>query len=332
MEEESDATVIETAGRLDLSLLPTAAGDLFGINTSANCFIFGDFDIRVDFSLTSWPVANGVRTSLTVNSRDTRLGIERSAWGPDTGWTDTEYYIMNGNSMRKGYTPTSDLDGKLRLQRIGDEITGYVFQENTGWEMLASYTMEELDMDPAEPVFFSLNAWSHDEFFNPGGQTVTVSFDNMDVTGENLFYPNKRYRQFAYAVDFFAIQGNVQGGAVLDEFNDGILWENVSGNVMELDGFLLLQDPGQMEMFFADNHVVFEQYSGISTSVDTFAIENGRGDFAARTKWHVPFIDSDTLILFNLLFRDMPGPGAQSREITAGIYDFGPFLSAVLEV
>jgi hypothetical protein len=324
--------VDEDGGALQLSILPQAAGESFNSSLDSNCVIYGYFDIQVDFLLLSWPQKNGVRSALSIKTQNSFLNIERSAWGPEPDRPDTEYYVMNGNSIIKGYTPTGDLAGKLRLQRIGNVITGFVYNEVSGWEELASYQMNELDMMPTEPVYFQLSTWSHDEYFSPDGQTITVAFDNISVVSEDLYCPSMPDEPFAYSVDYFKIQGNVPGGGLTDEFDDGLLWEYVEGNVLESGGFLRLQDPGKIDVFSAEDYFIVEQTSCISTADIGFAIQDTQGDFMAETKWTAPQLGLNNVICHSLEIMDTYGLEENSKEIEVGIYYFGPVISTVFGV
>lgn len=184
-----DITATETGGRLELSILPLASGVDFGGGVNSTLLFTGDFDLQVDFLLESWPSQNGVRSALGIwsSTADAGVFIERSASSPAGNFP--ERYNMNGDAGIRGVTLTSDQDGKLRLQRIENVITGYSFDTIVGWQAIASYTNQELGIVSSDPLGFGLNVWSHDSYFpggepvfNPGGQPVTVAFDNITLS------------------------------------------------------------------------------------------------------------------------------------------------------
>ncbi|MBT7308718.1 MAG: PKD domain-containing protein [Gammaproteobacteria bacterium] len=180
VEADEGVSISQTAGRLELSILSSASGDSFGGGIKSTHVFSGDFDVQVDFSLVSWPSENGVRSALGLSSESGGgFIIERSASSPGDNFL--ERYIMNGSEIR-GSSLTSDKNGKLRLLRVGNLITGYAFDTTLGWQTVASYTNDELGIVNSDLLTIALSVWSHDYVFNPGEQPVTVSFDNMKVT------------------------------------------------------------------------------------------------------------------------------------------------------
>lgn len=177
VEDPPNVIVAENGGVLELSILPSASGPDFYGGVTSTLVLTGDFDVQVDFNLTSWPSFNGVRTALVLESYSESIQVERSAWGADYQY---DYYVMNSSSGGlSGEVVTNDTVGKLRLKRVGEILTGYYYDATSGWQEVASYTNQEAGFNGAEQLRFSLSIWSHDQFFNPGGQTVTAAFDNL---------------------------------------------------------------------------------------------------------------------------------------------------------
>ncbi len=191
IEADAGTSVSQTGGRLELSILPSANGDIFEAGVESTSAFSGNFDLQVDFSLASWPHANGVRSALGIDSETgSGLIIERSASSPANVFP--ERYVMNGPTL-SNFTPTSDQSGKLRLQRVGNLITGYALDAVVGWQTVASYTNDELGIVNSDPLTFYLSVWSHDNYFpggqpvfNPGGQPVTVAFDNVMLIADTV--------------------------------------------------------------------------------------------------------------------------------------------------
>jgi uncharacterized repeat protein (TIGR01451 family) len=182
---DSGPTASETNQRLELTLPANSAGDDFAAWYDSACQLRGDYDIQVDYELLTWPLASGARIGLTDNhanmhrvSSGTQPNDYNYPGGPDFYMTifDTPDHVV-------GITPTSDLFGKLRLQRVGDTINTFYFA-NGSWVLDAS------NSDPAYTADtpFALGAWSADSVFTD--QEVKVAFDNMMVNAGELVCPN----------------------------------------------------------------------------------------------------------------------------------------------
>ncbi len=142
----------------------------------------GDYDIQVDYEVLTWPYANGVRLGLADDHANmTRLSSGRQPGdypgGPDLYLTtfDTADHVV-------GITPTSDLSGKLRLERVGDTLTSYYFA-NGAWTFVASYSDPAYTQDTA----FYLGSWSGDSVFMD--QEVKIAFDNLIINKGELVCP-----------------------------------------------------------------------------------------------------------------------------------------------
>jgi len=222
VDSDSDVTVTEIGGRLNLSILPTATGEEFGGGVDSILTLTGDFDIQVDFTLLSWPDENGVRSALEIGNENNGLCIERGVWGSE--YKD-DYYVMDSDAGLKGYRITSDQSGKLRLQRIGEVITGFYYDTTSGWQEIASYTNEEVGFSNTEPVPFSLSVWSHDDYFNPNGQSVTVAFDNIK-------YESKLFVLTIGVYDDVSVEGDIDAQNVYNTLKNMPNWADpdIHGN------------------------------------------------------------------------------------------------------
>jgi hypothetical protein len=153
---------------------------------SSACQLRGDYDIRVDYELLTWPFRSGVRIGLADDHANMqRISSGRQPYdypeGPDLYLTtfDTADHVV-------GITPTSDLSGKLRLERVDDTLTSYYFA-NGAWTLVASYS------DPAytQDTPFYLGSWSADSVFTD--QEVKLAFDNLIINEGELVCPRRVY-------------------------------------------------------------------------------------------------------------------------------------------
>jgi len=133
--------------------------------------LHGDFTIDVDYTLTTWPVGNGMR-----------LGIEIAPWFVSVRasqvWLNSnpgdEGYVFASGGMN-GVVPTTDLAGTLRLARSGSTLGGY-FRSGQNWVSIGSGQVDTSDFT------VQLVAWSDDRFFT--GQTVELGFSNPTISAE----------------------------------------------------------------------------------------------------------------------------------------------------
>jgi hypothetical protein len=169
-------SIAETNQRLEITLPANSAndpqsGDFSAYYQSVSC-LSGDFNIQVDYQLTSspltWPSLSGVRVGLTLDG----YAVERVGPGPTE--SPPEVYTTDFNHVGNS-TPTSDLSGKLRLTRSGGVLTGYYY--NSGWVQMATATF-------VADTRYHLSAWSHDDKF--GDQLTKVAFDNFVVNSGTL--------------------------------------------------------------------------------------------------------------------------------------------------
>jgi hypothetical protein len=134
---------------------PIAAG------LTSRCTVGGNYDIRVDYRLLSWPEANGVHV---------RLGAE------------TDGYVERRNTQGEAYfaylppngqePSTTDSVGTLRLVRRGGVVLAYV-GHNGAWRFLGD------SGSTARDTAVQVSIWSNDAEF--AHQYVQVAFDNFQV-------------------------------------------------------------------------------------------------------------------------------------------------------
>ncbi|MCK9374901.1 MAG: hypothetical protein M0P73_02000 [Syntrophobacterales bacterium] len=174
------ASVAQTSGQLQVNIPSSAPPVAFGGGVTSNFILVGDFDMRVDFSLLTWPANNGIRTSIG-GASPVPVYEEVSRVGAGGGQS-TEQYVTNFFTII-GAKYTSDLSGTLRLLRTGNLLTGFYLDSSDNWVTIAGLVNNSFLADI--PIFIA--AHSAPPFW--GGQAALVAFDNFQVqyTGvENL--------------------------------------------------------------------------------------------------------------------------------------------------
>lgn len=163
-----DSTVQEINQRIELTQGTSGSP---GINF--NYLIQGDFTAEADYSLLNWPVNSRERTGLISG-----LGsaVERVS---DAGFGGEVYLTHFGDGVQ-GIISTTDMAGKLKLERIGTTISGYYWGNDT-WNLVHSYNNSTADAN------FYLVIWPEPPVFDG----VKVAFDNfrLDAPGMDNPFP-----------------------------------------------------------------------------------------------------------------------------------------------
>lgn len=152
----------------------------FSSGIGSTCSYSGNYDVQVDFELLSWPIQNGLRVG--VGSRDGAVERVSGDWNVVIG-TDEVYlthfpaadgiYVLRPN--------TSDVVGKLRMQRVGSTLTGYKWQD-ANWIPIHSAQLPPLSPRDGGLGF---SMWGH--LRTPGG---TARFKNIKISADSLSCPN----------------------------------------------------------------------------------------------------------------------------------------------
>jgi hypothetical protein len=122
-----------------------------------NYQLVGNFEITVDFKPYNWDMGGHDQQRIGLGCGD--LAVQRvSDW-----WFGGEIYLTywGGQSWHSG-TVTTDLNGKLKLKRVGATITGYFWNQNlnggTGdWQ--EAFYQGTLPSRP-DPTNFAISIWS----------------------------------------------------------------------------------------------------------------------------------------------------------------------------
>jgi hypothetical protein len=142
---------------------------VFAADGYSDYLLEGDFDIRMQYELTIWPLQSGVRVGLSIGIPDIPdmfVNVERVGAGPPESWLDNrEVYLVNWNNSVLAIITTDDLSGTLRICREGSMVSCY-YGTSEGWHEL--YRAEW----SAENVGTLAHTWSHEHLF--GGKEVSV--------------------------------------------------------------------------------------------------------------------------------------------------------------
>lgn len=143
-----DSTLAVSDGRLVLTQGSSLRDGTSGVGLAIKPAIVGDFTATVDYTLLTWTHANEER--LVLNAFHTpadQLGMLRTSAplydpvvGRPPGHEEGEVYLTAFTGQGILGTPTDDRSGTLRLQRIGDTVTGS-FRAGLGWHVIGTYTV-----------------------------------------------------------------------------------------------------------------------------------------------------------------------------------------------
>ena len=166
-------TAEEINGKLEITFPSNAAGAFYQGGYSSALTLSGDFDIRTDYELSVWPDDSGIRMGISLENVAAAVGRVGSA---SNEFGAQEIYLVHVPPQLKS-TITSDLSGKLRIERVGTIMTGYYMNGNT-WISLGSLPIS------SDPVGFRISAWSDDRYF--ANKLGKILFDNVEIRGAGL--------------------------------------------------------------------------------------------------------------------------------------------------
>jgi hypothetical protein len=150
-----------------------------GAGLISKFFWKGDFEMRVDYHLITWPPANGVRLGF----EDLTFMLKRVSYGPDEQIDSKENYLSTfkeGSTYSWYNVPTTDDHGTLKLTRTGSVLTGYFSKDGGPWQIIGSHdysTAPELDQ------------WVGVTLVASGAPTtsyVEIAFDNFQVSYDQV--------------------------------------------------------------------------------------------------------------------------------------------------
>lgn len=172
---DGGSTVVATNQRVELTQGASGATGL-----SFKTPISGDFTARIDFALLNWPNDNKERLALGgFFSPTQQLQIQRTS--DSTVGVGTEIYVTDFTGQGILGTPTTDTSGTLRLERIGDVVTG-AYLTPTGWNVIGTYTAAG-ENSLARTIGFAIFPGT------PVTSGVKVAIDNVYLSGPNVPIP-----------------------------------------------------------------------------------------------------------------------------------------------
>jgi len=177
--EGVQATVTEEGVGVDITANPANDPDeqTFKAGAWSMYSVEGDFDIRVDYELTTWPQGSGVRIGLSAGVPDIPGGevrVERVGFGTGSDFPDypREVYLVGADQGVQGVTGTEDRSGTLRILREGEIVSCY-YATSGGW-----YGLYEAEWS-AEDAWVDIGVWSHEVVF--GGEEVSVLMRTVEL-------------------------------------------------------------------------------------------------------------------------------------------------------
>ena len=174
--EGVEASVTEEGLVVNVAADPVDDEGMFGTFARTQYSLEGDFDLRVDYRLMTWPKGSGVRVGLVVVVPPERgLNVERVSWGPAESSDPPfrEVYLVSYESMVDDvFTDTDDIAGTLRTRREGAIVSCY-HSTSEGWHQI--WTTEWF----AEDVEIIIGVWSHEYLF--GGEEVSVLLRAVEI-------------------------------------------------------------------------------------------------------------------------------------------------------
>ena len=165
----------EQNGHLQFEFSPGSApgppDGTFGGHVGTECKFPADFDARVNFALTTWPLGNGISATLDVFLGPTNIGW--SSWRRSSPQWGEQYGSYTGTSTSVSLDDTS---GTLRLARRHGTITAY-FLHDGHWDALT------VGHSTLRATIAVGAAWDPNGGGPFDGQPVVVDFDHFAVTG-----------------------------------------------------------------------------------------------------------------------------------------------------
>jgi hypothetical protein len=164
-------------GQLQITIpggtIPDPVQGFINVGMVTRCVVRGDYDVQVDYTLESWPPANGVQVLFgdapPVNSHS----IARGQYPNDA------YLSFDSSAQVVAIAPTSDLQSTVRMIRNGAIVTTF-FLANGEWVPLLSSPTQTGDTP------FAIAALS----FSTVTQEVKVSFSNFEVNAGQVVCPD----------------------------------------------------------------------------------------------------------------------------------------------
>jgi hypothetical protein len=137
-----------------------SSGNLFSVYLVNKCLIRGDYDLQVNYKLTVWPSANGIRLSVGSGGGY----AERASVSATDVTSQGEYYnyALTTGVGQVQFTSTTDLSGSLRVTRVAGVYTTYYLSGLT-WVAINSFAWSNIDTGFAIGVYGRDSSFAHQE-------------------------------------------------------------------------------------------------------------------------------------------------------------------------
>lgn len=190
---------------LQLTLTPRNVNSFFGLDVWLNCRIPGEFDAQVSYRLVDWPFASGIRVGLGVHPKPLPLGSTslhgttadasggiltaisarasiKSQADPEPLFSGGEFYIAETNGRENRPVNTSDRSGKLRINRVKNEIVAWYW--DPGSRVWIPTGRLSLNSDINKDEWIALELWGYNDSPN-----VKVILENFSISAQTLTCP-----------------------------------------------------------------------------------------------------------------------------------------------
>jgi hypothetical protein len=160
-------------------IIQNDAGSNDGAGLISKFFWKGDFEMRVDYRLITWPPVNGVRLGF----EDLTFMLKRVSYGPGELIDPKENYLSTfkeGSTYSWYNVPTTDDHGTLKLTRTGSVLTGYSSKDGGPWQIIGSHDFSNAP---------ELDEWVGVTLCASGAPTtsyVEIAFDNFQVSYDQV--------------------------------------------------------------------------------------------------------------------------------------------------
>jgi hypothetical protein len=160
-----------------------------GAHLIFNFAITGDFTVDVDYQLLNWPANNYERVGISTGAPypvTTPLAAVARASDPNSWYYgSTELYASfnygAGWPHTQSFTATTDSSGRLRMERVGQSMSGYYWKDSA-WVLIGSYANAS-QLVPITGLTFGIWDFTSD---TPG---VKVAFDNFALNAPGTDIP-----------------------------------------------------------------------------------------------------------------------------------------------
>lgn len=164
-------------GQLQITIpsgtVPDPQQGFINVGMVSRCFVRGDYDVQVDYTLEEWPPVNGVQVLFGDAPPVNAHSIARGQYPNEA------YLSFDPAQPVAAIAPTSDLQSSVRMVRNGAIVTT-LFLADGVWVPLLSWPTQTGDTP------FAIAALS----FSPVAQEVKVAFSNFEVNQGQVICPD----------------------------------------------------------------------------------------------------------------------------------------------